>query len=74
MTDTNDKVNTELFQRLERLRELRIEHRDLDDVIERLQLDLRVDELQLKRLKKRKLLLKDQITRLESELIPDLNA
>ena len=74
MTDTDDKVNTELFQRLERLRELRIEHRDLDDVIERLQLDLRVDELQLKRLKKRKLLLKDQIIRLESELIPDLNA
>ena len=74
MTDTSDKVNTELFQRLERLRELRIEHRDLDDVIERLQLDLRVDELQLKRLKKRKLTLKDQITRLESELIPDLNA
>jgi hypothetical protein len=74
MTDTSDKVNTELFQRLQRLRELRIEHRDLDDVIERLQLDLRVDELQLKRLKKRKLMLKDQITRLESELIPDLNA
>jgi hypothetical protein len=74
MTDKSDKVNTQLFQRLERLRELRIEHRDLDDVIERLQLDLRVDELQLKRLKKRKLMLKDQITRLESELIPDLNA
>ena len=74
MTNSSDNVNTELFQRLERLRELRIEHRDLDDVIERLQLDLRVDELQLKRLKKRKLLLKDQITRLESELIPDLNA
>lgn len=74
MTDSEDKVNTELFQRLERLRELRIEHRDLDDVISRLQLDLRVDELQLKRLKKRKLLLKDQIIRLESELIPDLNA
>jgi hypothetical protein len=74
MTETNDKINTELFQRLERLRELRIEHRDLDDVISRLQLDLRVDELQLRRLKKRKLLLKDQIIRLESELIPDLNA
>ena len=74
MTESDDKVNTELFQRLERLRELRIEHRDLDDVISRLQLDLRVDELQLKRLKKRKLLLKDQIIRLESELIPDLNA
>jgi hypothetical protein len=74
MTEIDDKINTELFQRLERLRELRIEHRDLDDVISRLQLDLRVDELQLKRLKKRKLLLKDQIIRLESELIPDLNA
>lgn len=74
MTDTYDKVNTELLQRLEKLRELRIEHRDLDDVIARLQLDFKVDELQLKRLKKRKLMLKDQITRLESELIPDLNA
>jgi hypothetical protein len=74
MTDTHDKVNTDLLQRLEKLRELRIEHRDLDDVIARLQMDLRVDELQLKRLKKRKLMLKDQITRLESELIPDLNA
>ena len=73
MTD-EDKVNTELLQRLERLRSLRIEHRDLDDVIARLQMDLRIDELRLKRLKKRKLMLKDQITRLESELIPDLNA
>jgi hypothetical protein len=74
MTDSDDKVNTELLQRLERLRGLRIEHRDLDDVIARLQMDLRIDELRLKRLKKRKLMLKDQITRLESELIPDLNA
>ena len=74
MTDTSDKVNTELFQRLERLRELRIEHRDLDDVIERLQLDLRVDELQLKRLKKRKLLLKDQIALLQRQLDPDVRA
>jgi hypothetical protein len=67
-------VETKTFQRLERLRELRIAHRDLDDVIHRLQLDLYVNEVQLRRLKKRKLLLKDQITRLESELIPDLNA
>jgi hypothetical protein len=73
MTD-EEKVNTELFARLQRLRELRIEHRDLDDVICRLSLDIYVDELQLRRLKKRKLLLKDQILRLESELIPDLNA
>ena len=73
MTD-EDKVNTQLFERMQRLRELRIEHRDLDDVIGRLSLDIYVDELQLRRLKKRKLLLKDQIMRLESELIPDLNA
>jgi hypothetical protein len=73
MTD-EDKVNTQLFARMQRLRELRIEHRDLDDVIYRLSMDLYVDELQLRRLKKRKLLLKDQILRLESELIPDLNA
>ena len=69
-----DKVNTELVQRLQKLRDLRIQHRDLDEVIGRLALDLHVDELQLRRLKKRKLLLKDQITRLESELIPDMNA
>jgi len=74
MSSEEDKVNTELFQRIQRLRELRIEHRDLDDVISRLTMDLFVDELQLRRLKKRKLLLKDQITRLESELIPDMNA
>lgn len=72
--NTENKVETATFRRLERLRELRIEHRDLDDVINRLQLDLYVNEVQLRRLKKRKLLLKDQIARLESELIPDLNA
>jgi len=74
MSGEEDKVNTELFQRIQRLRELRIEHRDLDDVIGRLTMDLYVDELQLRRLKKRKLMLKDQIARLESELIPDMNA
>jgi hypothetical protein len=74
MSDPDNNVDTETFRRLERLRELRIEHRDLDDVIHRLQLDLYVNEVQLRRLKKRKLLLKDQIARMESELIPDLNA
>ncbi len=74
MTDDDDNVNTDLFKNIERLRQLRIEHRDLDDVISRLTLDFKVDELQMKRLKKRKLMLKDQITRLESQLIPDLNA
>ena len=74
MSDSENNVETETFRRLERLRELRIEHRDLDDVIHRLQLDLYINEVQLRRLKKRKLMLKDQIARLESELIPDLNA
>jgi len=74
MTEISDNVETEAFRQIERLRQLRIEHRDLDDVINRLQLDLYVDQVQLRRLKKRKLLLKDQIARLESQLIPDLNA
>jgi hypothetical protein len=75
MSDSEDKkIETQTFKRLERLRELRIEHRDLDDVINRLQMDLYVNEVQLRRLKKRKLMLKDQIALLESELIPDLNA
>jgi hypothetical protein len=58
----------------ERIRELCIEHRDLDDVIDRLSQDPSTDELQMRRLKKRKLMLKDTIARLESMLIPDLNA
>ena len=72
MNDT--KVDTYIFGNMTRLKELRIAHRDLDDVITRLSEDPLVDQLQLKRLKKRKLMLKDLITRLESELIPDLNA
>ncbi len=74
MSETEDNVDRELFKNVERLRDLRIQHRDLDEVITRLTMDIHVDQLQLKRLKKRKLMLKDQITRLESELIPDLNA
>lgn len=53
---------------------LRQEHRDLDDAIDRLSETLFVNELQLRRLKKRKLQLKDFIARLESRLIPDLDA
>jgi hypothetical protein len=74
MRDTGDKVDRELFRNMQKLRDLRIQHRDLDEVIARLSLDFNIDELQLKRLKKRKLALKDQILLLESQLIPDLNA
>ncbi|MBT8143139.1 MAG: YdcH family protein [Gammaproteobacteria bacterium] len=68
------KIETEVFKDIERLKRLRVEHRDLDDVISRLADDPLVDQLELKRLKKRKLMLKDTILKLESELIPDLNA
>lgn len=57
-----------------RLSQLRLEHRDLDNAIERLIEVPYVDQLHLTRLKKRKLLLKDIIAKLESQLIPDLNA
>ena len=53
------------------LAELRLEHRDLDAAIDRLALAGDSDELMVKRLKKRKLWLKDCIARLESALIPD---
>ena len=50
--------------------ELRMEHADLDNLIDRALLDLASDDLTLRRLKKRRLLLRDQITRIESELEP----
>ncbi|MFC4168489.1 YdcH family protein [Teichococcus aestuarii] len=58
---------------LRRLHELRSEHRDLDTVIARLETSL-LDQLQLQRLKKRKLKLKDEIAWLESRLVPDIIA
>jgi hypothetical protein len=54
--------------------ELKEEHRDLDEAITRLAEDPAVDQLRLRRLKKRKLKLKDWMTYLESRLIPDLDA
>ena len=53
-----------------RLIELRIEHADLDELIDRNALDRQSDELTLRRLKKRRLLLRDEIARLEAELEP----
>jgi len=53
------------------LADLRLQHRDLDTAISELQAGIANDELTIKRLKKRKLMLKDQIAWLESALIPD---
>jgi len=61
-------------ENLEKLHQLKLEHGDLDGIIKLLEEQPVVDQLQLRRLKKRKLLLKDIITRLESKLIPDLDA
>lgn len=57
-----------------KLNDLIIEHRDLDEVIARIVEQTPFDQLQIQRLKKRKLVLKDEITRLESRLLPDIIA
>ena len=57
-----------------RIGELNLEHRDLDRAIEALEQNPLYDELQLKRLKKRKLMLKDQIFMLQRQLVPDIPA
>ena len=57
-----------------RINQLHLEHRDLDDVIARLGEKPGQDQLQLQRLKKKKLLLKDQISHLERQLTPDIRA
>ena len=67
MFDTNEEL-------LEKIDQLQLEHSDLDDIIQRVQEQDSVDQLQLRRLKKRKLLIKDIIKRLKSKLIPDLDA
>ena len=57
-----------------RIAALEIEHQDLDDVIERLSGQPDQDQLQLRRFKKRKLILKDSISRLKIQLVPDIPA
>ena len=57
-----------------RIVELQVEHRDLDDAISRLSLQSGVDELQLRRLKKRKLQIKDMLVQLQMQLVPDIPA
>ena len=65
--DSNDKIERRII-------ELQTEHRDLDDVINRLLSSHLHDQLQVQRLKKRKLQLKDQISYLGSLLVPDIIA
>ena len=66
------EINT--FSNRSRLKELRVAHRDLDMALVKMTKSTQVDQLRVKRLKKRKLVLKDMIVKLESELIPNLNA
>ena len=72
MTITLDEEQTAFLT--EKLSYLRSEHRDLDDVIGRLSQEVPFDELQVRRLKKRKLVLKDQILKIENLLMPDIIA
>jgi hypothetical protein len=65
-------MNDEGYQQL--LEQLKIEHRDLDDAIYALRAQPMVDQLQIARLKKAKLVLKDRIRRLEDQLLPDIIA
>ena len=67
MTPDAEQVRMQLI-------ELEIEHRDLDDAIDRLQDTANRDDLLLRRMKKRKLQLKDQILRLQMQLVPDIPA
>jgi len=67
-------TNQEITLLKERLHNLVLEHRDLDDVISNLSQSANIDQILLKRLKKRKLQLKDNIVITESKLIPDMDA
>jgi hypothetical protein len=71
MENDDEPIHTALRQRIS---ELQLEHRDLDDAIARLSDNPLPDQLRMQRLKKRKLLLKDQLTHLERQLDPDVLA
>jgi hypothetical protein len=71
MDDDDEALHAALRQRIG---ELHLEHRDLDDAIARLSENPLPDQLRMQRLKKRKLLLKDQLTHLERQLDPDVLA
>lgn len=65
--DNNEQLKQELY-------ELRLEHCALDEMIHRMSEEVYIDQLKLRRLKKRKLMLKDQMERIHSKLIPDIDA
>lgn len=67
-------MNIEETDILEKIQELRVQHRDLDDAIAALLSSGTSNMLQIQRLKKQKLLLKDKIAKLEDELLPDIIA
>lgn len=69
-----DNVEITTFGNFAQLKELRVEHRDLDVAIDELSRNPNADQLRVRRLKKKKLRIKDLIARMESQLIPDLNA
>ena len=71
--DKDDNVETQ-EQILQQIAIMESEHSDLDAVIERLGKDLPFDQLKLQRLKKRKLILKDEIANLRSRILPDIIA
>ena len=67
-------MQTDLEILKKRILQLNLEHRDLDDIIAKLAQKPGQDQLQLQRLKKKKLLVKDQISQLERQLTPDISA
>jgi hypothetical protein len=71
--DNDDHVETQ-EQILQQIAIMESEHSDLDAVIQRLGEDLPFDQLKLQRLKKRKLVLKDEIAKLRSRILPDIIA
>ena len=71
---TNDIGNADRVELMQRLVALQVEHRDLDVLIQRLVGDPAHDQLQVTRLKRRKLLLKDQMARIERQIDPDVSA
>ena len=72
--DSEVRAAEDLAAVLKHLEELRAEHRDLDDAIDALLDRPTFNQLQIQRMKKRKLMLKDEIIRLESQQIPDIIA